>query len=77
MLLSLCLWFNLYSTPMIMLFPDLNNQWIDLLWFNEAIWICEILRKFIFNAQGEEDPYDAFMRYVRSTMVIDLVATLP
>ena len=48
-MISLCLWFNLYSTPAVVIFPELNDELINLLWFNEVIWLLEIIRKIQFN----------------------------
>ena len=42
--LSIWLWFNSYVTPMIMIFPELNDKLLYGLWVNEVIWILEICR---------------------------------
>ena len=48
-IISICLWFTMYTTPAIMLFPDLNESLFKLLWINEVAWIIEIIRRLIFN----------------------------
>ena len=42
--LSIWLWFNSYVTPMIMIFPELNDKLLYGLWVNEVTWILEICR---------------------------------
>ena len=76
-LLSLCFWFTLYTTPAIMIFPELNDTLFTLLWVNEAAWAVEILRKAQFNAAEGEEPMEAALRYMKSTLIFDLTATLP
>ena len=75
--MSLCFWFTLYTTPAIMIFPELNETLIKLLWVNEVMWLLEIIRKVMFNAAEGEDCMEAALRYMRSTMILDVVATLP
>ena len=49
--LSLWFWFNTYTIPAVMLFPDLNKQLYNLLLLNELVWICEAIRRLMFNAR--------------------------
>ena len=76
-IVSLCFWFTLYTTPAIMIFPELNVTLITLLWVNEVAWVLEIIRKAQFNVAEGEDPMEAALRYMKSTMILDVVATLP
>ena len=77
-LLSLFLWFNLYITPAIMLFPELNEKLSVVLWANEVAWVLEIVRKMFFNAEEEEeDASIAALKYIKSTLILDVLATLP
>ena len=47
--LSLCLWFTIYTTPAIMLYPDLNQSLYNWLFVNELAWIIEMIRMLVFN----------------------------
>ena len=47
------------------------------MWVNEVVWALEIVRKVQFNATEGQDPMEAAAIYVKSTMILDLVATLP
>ena len=76
-LLSLCFWFTLYTTPAIMIFPELNETLMNLLWVNEVSWVVEIIRKAQFNVAEGEEAMEAAVRYMRSTMILDVAATLP
>ena len=49
--LSLWFWFNTYTVPAVLLFPDLNQHLYMLLWVNELAWVCEIVRRLMFNAR--------------------------
>ena len=60
-----------------MIFPELNVTLITLLWVNEVAWVLEIIRKAQFNVTEGEDPMEAALRYMKSTMILDVVATLP
>ena len=45
---SFWLWFNLITSPFLILRPELqdNKTFWYALWFNELVWILDILRKF-------------------------------
>ena len=60
-----------------MIWNDLNVTMKNLLWINEIVWILEICRKIFFNAKKGEDPYDVAVQYIKSTMLLDIMATLP
>ena len=47
--LSLCLWFTIYTTPAIMLYPELNQSLYKLLFVNELAWIIEMIRRLVFH----------------------------
>ena len=47
--LSLWLWFNIYTTPAIMLYPELNQSLYNWLFVNEVAWLIEIIRMLVFN----------------------------
>ena len=42
------LWFNLLTTPFIILYPELEDiqNLYYMLWFNELVWVLDIIRKF-------------------------------
>ena len=50
-IMSFWLWFNMITSPWILLWPDLSDEnenkgfWL-FLWVNEIFWILDILRKF-------------------------------
>ena len=46
-IMSVCLWFTLISTPAIELFPDLNKELFYILWLNETFWAMDIARKLL------------------------------
>ena len=60
-----------------MIFPELNETLINLLWVNEVAWVLEIVRKAQFNVAEGEEAMEAALRYMRSTMILDVAATLP
>ena len=75
--MSLCFWFTVYTTPAIMIFPELNEILINLHWINEVVWVLEIIRKVHFNVPEGEEAMEAAMLYIKSSMILDIVATLP
>ena len=76
-LLSIFLWLNCFLTPEIMLWPNLNEDKKTLLWINEVVWVVEIFRKLFMNANEGIDAYQAAIDYIKSTFILDIVATLP
>ena len=46
-LISFFLWFNLITTPFIMLWPEIqeNRKLYYAFWLNELIWLLDIIRK--------------------------------
>ena len=75
--LSVSLWVNLGTTPVVMLWPDLSEDMKIWLWLNEAIWLLEIARRLIFSAEDHEDSYEVALNYIRSSFPFDVIATLP
>lgn len=80
-LVSFFLWFNVFTTPAIMVFPILNEKIGNWLWLNELIWFLEIVRKLIFqNVQDDdegEDVYNLAVAYIKSTLILDVIAIAP
>lgn len=77
LILSVSLWVNLITTPLLMLWPHYNEDWLTLLWLNEAIWLLEIARRLLFSAKDDEDSYEVALNYIRSSLLLDVIATLP
>lgn len=75
--LSICLWFNLMTTPAIMIFPNLKTNLYYLLWLNEFFWILDIAHKLLMQKKPGKDPYDMAVSYIKSTFILDLIATFP
>ena len=83
-LLSVSLWFNLVSTPLIMLWPEISDQSANknfyyLLWLNELMFILDTIRKFFDPPKGSRalDVYEIAINYIKSTLILDVLATLP
>ena len=75
--LSLCLWFTIYTTPAIMLYPDLNQSLYKWLFVNELVWIIDMIRMLVFSKKKGMDRYTAAMKYIKGALIIDLIATMP
>ncbi len=75
--ISLSLWFNLVTTPAIMIFPSLKDDLSYLLWLNETCWILDIAHKLLMRKVPGKDPYDVAVSYIKSTLILDLIATFP
>ena len=75
--LSIWLWFNSYVTPMIMIFPELNDKLLYGLWVNEVTWILEICRQTFLNKGEGKDNYASIVAYLKRGFILDIIATLP
>lgn len=55
--MSFWLWFNLISTPFLILWPDLDQSsksfWY-ILWLNELVWLLDMVRKFVDKPKGSK-----------------------
>ena len=60
-----------------MIFPSLNEDLKFLLWMNEFYWICDGARKLFFQSKPGQDPYETALGYIKSTLILDVIATLP
>ena len=80
------LWFNMLHIPFVMVWPDLSIEeehkgiWFSF-WINEFVWLANIVVQCV---QKEEkrgvilsDQYDIAVNYIRSTLILDLLASLP
>lgn len=84
-IMSVSLWFNLVSSPLIILWPEITDQekegktFYYLLWLNELLFLLDIIRKF-FDApkRGRAlDVYENAINYAKSTLILDVMSTLP
>ena len=82
--LSGWLWFNLITSPFIILWPSLSDEGINknlwyLFWLNELFWAFDIIRKFFDPTKSNQhlDAYEVTVNYIKSTLIFDLVALLP
>ena len=82
--MSLMLWYNLITAPLILLWPELSleeenkNSWY-MLWANELFWTLDMARKFFNKRTGRpiNDTYELAQAYIKSTLILDVIATLP
>ena len=78
------LWFNMVTTPLILLWPNLslyeeNKNLLLGLWMNEIVWLLEMIRKFFDKQENSRahDSWEVALEYIRTTFLPDLVATFP
>ena len=64
-------------TPVVMLWPQMNEDMSILFWLTESIFLLEIVRKLAFDADEGADAYEVALAYIKSNFAIDVVATLP
>ena len=83
-LLSVFLWFNLISAPLIILWPEITDQTESktlyyTLWLNETCFLLDMIRKFFDPPKGSRtnDSYEIAVNYIKSTLILDLLASLP
>ena len=81
---SFWLWFNLTTSPLIMVWPELSSKQEHLylyysLWFNEFVWILDIVRKFFDKPKKSraDDIYENAILYIKSTLILDVISSLP
>ena len=78
--MSIWLWINCITTPAMILWPEFieNKTVFYLLWFNEFIWLLDMIRKFAYQpGKQNQDTYEMAINYMRSTLILDVVALLP
>lgn len=76
-LMSVALWFNLATTPSIMVFPELNAYYFNFLWLSEFLWLLDIARKLLLQHKPGMDSFEAAVNYMKSTLILDVMSTLP
>ena len=60
-----------------MVFPELGLQLMKICYVNEIFWVLDIFRKLLFANEPGQDAYTSAVRYIKSTLIIDVLATLP
>ena len=72
-------WFNLITTPFIMLYPEIWPRQSTILWLQEVCFLFDIVRKcFVAKEKSKAvDFFDIFVEYLQSKMIFDLIATVP
>lgn len=79
--ISFFLWFNLVTSPFVSLYPELeeNEKFYYALWLNEFIWILDIIRKIFHKPKKSRarDSYENALIYIKTTLILDVVAGLP
>ena len=72
-------WFNMVTTPFIMLYPELWPRESYILWLQEICFFLDIVRKCFVAKEGSitTDSYDIFVEYLQSSMIFDLISTVP
>ena len=81
---SLALWFNLITSPFVMMWPEMSMREHHLylsyaFWLNELIWVLDIVRKIFDKPKKSraDDIYENAILYIKSTLILDLVASIP
>ena len=78
---SIWLWFTLITSPFICLYDDFGDSptMFYMLWFNELVWILDMLRKFFDKPKKSRarDVYEVAVEYIKSTLILDVIASLP
>ena len=83
-IMSILLWFNLVSSPLIILWPEITDYTESmtlyyLLWLNELCFLLEMIRKFFDPPKDfrSDDVMEVAINYMKSTLILDVFATLP
>jgi len=71
------LWFNLVTTPAVMIFPEMTKSLMNFLYLNEFVWFLDIVRKLLFQNEAGEDTYTSAVKYIKSTLILDLISLMP
>ena len=72
------LWLTFASTPVEMIFPGQNViTGGGLLSVGELFWFLDVIRKLLLNSLKGEDTYTSAVRYIKSTLILDILALIP
>lgn len=79
LLMSFVHWFNLISTPLLLLWPELFLSPSYSLWLNEFCFLLNMVTKCFTKKpkSAATDNYDIFVDYFKSNFILDLIATVP
>lgn len=82
LLFSVVLWTNLITTPLVMMWPEMQVEiFYTLFWFVEIVYLLNIARKLLFNQSSsitlKQDAFEAAVEYIKSTLIFDVSSTLP
>ena len=82
--ISFWLWFNMITTPFIILWPELGSEELNknlyyVLWLNELVWLLDIVRKIFDKPKKSRatDLYENAMAYFKSTLILDVISLMP
>ena len=72
-------WFNLISTPLVMLWPELFPLPSISLWLSEFFFLMNIIIKCFTKKPHSmaSDNYDIFVEYLKTNFILDLISTVP
>ena len=72
-------WFNLISTPLLLLWPELFPSPSISLWLNEFFFLLNIIVKCFTKKPGSmaSDNYDIFVEYLTTNFIFDLISSVP
>ena len=77
LIMTLSFYFTMYVTPALMLFPQKSEELFGSIVMVEFIWVLEMVRRLMFNAEAGQDPAEAAILYIRLEFFYDLFSTLP
>lgn len=60
-----------------MIFPQINISLEKYIIVNEILWSLDIIRKLMFRRLPGMDEYTSAVKYIKSTLILDLIAILP
>lgn len=72
-------WFNLISTPLVLLWNELFPSPSYSLWLNEFCYILNMITKCFTKKPKSTatDNYDIFVDYIKSDFIFDLISSVP
>ena len=82
LIVSITLWTNLFTTPLVMMWPEMQIEiFYTPLWIVEIVYVINIARKLLFNQKNtitrKQDAFEAAVDYIKSTLIFDVLSTLP
>ena len=77
--MTVVFWFDILSTPIIIIWPQYLPKIYKLIWVTDTVWILNIFVCFVtinLNIESKE-PLDVALNYAKTHFILDIVATLP